>query len=483
MLDAPPAPGDPPPAPGDPPPAELPVALVPATRVLAGGRVLLGGSPARLISLTDAGARVLAGWRKPAPVGSSTAARRLARRLLDAGILAPRPAAVRSTSELTVVVPVRDRPGQLGRCLDAIAMACRDSPVFVVDDGSAAPAPVHRACQTRGVRVLRHAVCRGPAAARNTGLAACTTPYVAFVDSDVVLPAASVRGLLGHLVDPCLGAVAPRVRPLAPGGERVARYEQRHSALDMGPAGALVAPGRAVSYVPSTVLVVRRAAAGRGFDESLRTGEDVDFVWRLLRAGWRVRYAPEIAVWHEHRVRLRAFVADRHTYARSAGRLARRHPAALPAVWLNPGLAAVWVLALAGRPKAALGAATWAGVSQVRKLSRRRGLPGGLAGLVVARGLVGSGLALAHAVRRWSPALLALALRRPGIRAGLVAAFAVPVIEDGLRSRDPAAALADAPLRLLDEVLAATGTWDGCVRERTLRPLLPARRAPNLTAA
>jgi hypothetical protein len=200
-------------------------------------------------------------------------------------------------------------------------------------------------------------------------------------------------------------------------------------------------------------------------------------VWRLCAAGWRVRYAPEVAVRHEHRTRLRAFVATRHAYARSAGALARRHPAALPAARLNPELTLIWALALCGRRRGALVAA---GVATARRAGALPGPPrrrAGLAAATVARGLASTALATAHAARRsWSPPLLALAVMRPRVRGAVLAAFAVPVAHDALTARDPRALPGDAALRLLDEVIGAVGTWDGCIRERTLRPLLPAWR-------
>ena len=186
-------------------------------------------------------------------------------------------------------------------------------------------------CASSGTRRTR-----GAAAARNTGLSACSTTFVGFVDSDVVLPEGAASQLLANLTDPAVAAVAPRVRALGGRGP-VAGYEARHSALDMGPKAGRVAPGRSIPYVPSAVLFVRRAAIGAGFDESLPIGEDVDLVWRLDAAGWRVRYAPEVEVLHEHPVRLSEFVARRHLYASSVGLLARRHPDALRAVWLTPG--------------------------------------------------------------------------------------------------------------------------------------------------
>src|SRR5207247_9815844 len=114
----------------------------------------------------------------PSPTGPAPARGRLARRLLDAGMLAPHPVPAPSTSNLTIVVPARDRPVQLERCLDAVVAACPASLVVVVDDGSTDPGPVYAASARRGARVIRHEVTRGPAAARNSGLDACSTPFV-----------------------------------------------------------------------------------------------------------------------------------------------------------------------------------------------------------------------------------------------------------------------------------------------------------------
>jgi mycofactocin glycosyltransferase len=466
-------------------PPTLPVALDPGVRVSAGGRVLAGGTPLRLISLTDGGARVVSRWRgpgAPSPIGERSAERRLARRLLDAGILTPHPPPAESTAGLTVVVPVRDRPAQLERCLDAVRNTCPEAHIVVVDDGSRDPAPVRAICATRSARVIRHEQPRGPGAARNAALAVCATPFVGFVDSDVVLTAGAAGRLLGHLCDPTVGAVAPRVCGLPPARGVIGAFQERRSALDMGPRGGLVAPGRPVSYVPSAVLFARRGAIGDGFDPGLRVGEDVDLVWRMCRAGWRVRYASEVPIWHDHRVRLRDFVADRWWYARSLGPLARRHPGAAPAMRVSPGLALPWALLLAGRPRPALASVAWTIVRYRAKLRRVGGdvSPAKLASAGVARGLAATGQGLGYAVRRaWAPPVVALAARRGRsarrARAVLLAAFALPVIEDARATRDLRALPADAALRVLAELVALAGTWEGCVRARTIRPLLPTR--------
>jgi hypothetical protein len=267
------------------------------------------------------------------------------------------------------------------------------------------------------------------------------------------------------------------VRALPPSRGLIGGYEERHSALDMGSDGGLVAPGLPIPYVPSTVLIVRLSAMGAGFDESLHVGEDVDLVWRLWLAGWRVRYEPGVHVWHDHRVRLRAFVARRRLYARSVGMLARRHPDALPATRVSAWTALPWALALAGHRRAALGTATVEALLIGRKLRHLTGRPNRLASALVARGLLATGLGLAQAARRaWAPPLCVLAFTRPSVGRVLLAAFAAPVARDALATREPSAALGDAAIRLLDEAVALAGTWEGCLQQRTIRPLLPSWR-------
>ena len=124
--------------------------------------------------------------------------------------------------------------------------------------------------------------------------------------------------------------VAPRVAS-APGAGPVAAYEQGHSPLDLGPEPGRIAPGTRLSYVPAAALLVRADAlrAIDGFDRSLRFGEDVDAVWRLVEAGWRCRYEPASVVHHRPRGSWRALVAQRVSYGSSAAPLAQRHPGAL----------------------------------------------------------------------------------------------------------------------------------------------------------
>src|SRR6185437_16077429 len=81
----------------------------PGARMLAGGTVLTGGSPARVLRLSPAGGRLVQGWFAGKPVPDSQQARALARRLLDTGIAHPAPDGALGApgpGEVTVVIPV-----------------------------------------------------------------------------------------------------------------------------------------------------------------------------------------------------------------------------------------------------------------------------------------------------------------------------------------------------------------------------------------
>src|SRR4029079_460923 len=122
---------------------------------------------------------------------------------------------------------------------------------------------------------IRMGTNRGPAAARNAGLAKVDTPLVAFLDTDVEAADGWLEPLLGYFDDPRVALVAPRVRS-TPRSGHLAMYESARSPLDLGDEAARVAAGTRVSYVPAAALVVRTEAlrAIGGFDETLRVGED-----------------------------------------------------------------------------------------------------------------------------------------------------------------------------------------------------------------
>lgn len=438
--------------------------LDPTWRRPGDGRTVVAGSPLRLFRLSPGGAHVIARV-EAGDVPATTAVQQLLDRFVDAGALHPEPvpgAGPFTAGDVTVVMP----------CYAATpVLPSGATRVIVVDDASPVPvAPPADDGDSRQTTWLRHEVNRGPAAARNTGLAAVTTPIVAFVDTDVILPDGWLAPLLAHFADPQVALVAPRVAS-APGPGRLAEYEQRHSPLDLGDQPARVAPGTRVSYVPAAVIACRTDAlrAVGGFDEALRWGEDVDLVWRLLSAGCRARYEPAVVAHHAPRPSWPALWQQRRAYGRSAAPLAVRHPGALAPVRMSGWSLGVWLLLAARRPLAATALAAGTTLALVRKL---HSLPAAEAARLALAGHLAAGRQLAEGIRRvWWPLALPALLTRRGRRLAAAAVVLPAAVEAACRrSAQP---LADLPLHVAEEAAYGLGVWEGVLAERSAGPLLP----------
>ena len=222
----------------------------------------------------------------------------------------------------------------------------------------------------------------------------------------------------------------------------------------MGPRAGAVRPGGRTSYVPSTVLVVRRTAveAVGGFDEQLRVGEDVDLVWRLVEAGWRVRYAPELAAVHREPPSAPARLDRSRRYGTAAGPLAGRHPQAA----LSPPIApvAAVLLATTGRPRLAATLVAGAAIRPARRM-HAAGVPARDASLLAGKStLAATAYAARWLVQIWSPVLFLLT---------------------GKRRRATRLFVATVMAARADDLAYGAGVWTGCLRAGTSGPLLPRR--------
>lgn len=489
-------------------PAGLRIELDADTKQIDSG-TLFGGSPARILRLSAAGCRAFAELRA-GPVRSA-AAGVLARRLTDAGLAHPcRPARAPEPLDVTVIIPVRDRPGMLDRCLAALGTR---HPVIVVDDGSADAAAVAEVTSRHGAKLIRRERSGGPGVARNTGLRdlladdadTSAASVVAFLDSDCEPSGDWIDRLAGHLADPAVGAVAPRVtapvpaeggkpagslRPARP-GTAAARYAVACGSLDLGDRAARVAPGTRVSYVPTAALLVRREAlaavlADAGpFDPALRYGEDVDLVWRLHAAGWRIRYEPSVQVTHRGPETWAGLLARRFRYGTSAAPLARRHPRNMAPLVLQPWPAAAALCLLARRPMLAAAAVAGGWLSLVVPL-RRAEVPadGAFAATLTGTRLTWLGIGR-YATQFAAPAVAValavpsgraearLAARRWGRRAALASLLLGPALT-AYRERRPGLDPVTFTLaHIADDVCYGAGVWAGCIGERTAVPLRP----------
>jgi mycofactocin system glycosyltransferase len=453
-------------------PGSFGLTVDPATTAFDGGRVLMGGSPLRLLRLSQKAAAIVRRWEAGSAVGDRKNEQSLARRLVASGAFVPRPGApMFGPDDVSVVIPVRDRPGQLQRLLHALkGLRC-----VVVDDGSTDVARTAEIARQAGADLVALERNGGPAAARNAGLARVDTPLVAFVDSDCLPEAGWLEPLLGHFNDPIVAAVAPRIAPAPVTPPSVlSRYEATRSSLDRGASAGVVRPMSRIPYVPSAALLVRRAVAGDVFfDPALRGGEDVDLVWRLADAGWDVRYEPRAVVHNDGPRGVGPWLRRRAFYGTTAGPLARRHPGSLSPLHTSAWTAGVWGLVAARKPLLASGVL----VASVLVLARRlRGLvdrPARVATTIAGGGTARSALpALGGLTRAWAP-IMALGLCWRRTRRSAALALLLPAVGDWATSHGDLDPVRYAALHVADDLAYGAGVWHSCLTERTLAPLLP----------
>ncbi len=386
-----------------------------------------------MMKLSRSGARTVATWFGGAEVAHTHAEASLAGRLLATG-MAHRTDTDQSLT-FAVVIPVREDSPGLARTLKALGTGQVD--VHVVHDSE--PEPM------------------GPAAARNLGATRTEADVIVFVDAGVEINSDTVRRLAASLVGKTV-AGAPRIKSTPTAG-LIGAYETNHSPLDLGPLPGIARTGSRISYVPSTVLAVRRSAfeAVGGFNLDMRYGEDVDLVWRLAAIG-DIKYMPSLVAQHPPRETVRAFVQQRFNYGTAAAPLAMRHGNNVAPVALSGWSIATIALLLVPMPTTLL---LWLGGLSFG-LSKKMPEPAPLSLAVDAtlRGNFAAAESVAKASTRvWWP--LALAALASPLKLRIVMAW----VWSWSKHRTW--------LGLFDDVAYGAGVWRGTLRAKTARSVLP----------
>jgi GT2 family glycosyltransferase len=213
-------------------------------------------------------------------------------------------------SQVTTVVMTRDRWPDLQRSLPRHA-----APVILVDNGSGDGTPAHVRRDFPHVHVIELPDNHG-ALARNIGVQAARTPYVAFADDDSwwapdALPTA-VELFERH---PRLGLLAARM--LVGAEEAPDPVCSQMATSPLGRAADL--PGPSVLGFLACGAVVRRSAflAAGGFDAVVFfMGEEERLALDLAALGWGVAYVDQVVA-HHHPSPTRDTVARRALAARN----------------------------------------------------------------------------------------------------------------------------------------------------------------------
>ena len=432
------------------------------------GDTVVAGSPLKIFRFSSAARSVLEAIEKRDEI--SVAATNTLHRLIDAGAIHPILESIKTSlqpSDVTVVIPVHNEDVLRLNALISKLSAAHE--VLLIDDGSTIPL-----ADINGARVIRREVAGGPAAARNTAIDFVTSSITFFLDADTSLADDSWTKLLAHFEDSSVGVVAPRIASES-GTTLLHRYEASESPLDLGSEPARIRKNSRVSYVPTAALMIRTdlLREHRGFDESLRYGEDVDLVWRLLEADVVCRYEPAVTVHHSPRASLLDAWKQRVSYGSAAAPLDQRHRGAATPLRINRWSAGAWGTLASGYPLIGLIIGAASTVALERKISSQpdsRQLALRLAG----RGNIHAGRVIAQAMTRtWWPIALLLSLCSRRARRVTCAAIVLPSLMSWFTKKPKVDPVSYCALKLADDVAYGTGVWKGVIATRDLGALTP----------
>ena len=206
---------------------------------------------------------------------------------------------VEDTPLVSVVVPCFQAESTLALCLGALAAQRypRDRyEVIVVDDGSTdGSRAIARAHPVRLVEGEH----RGASAARNRGVAASEGELVVYVDADCVVGPDFVDGhARAYRRTGGKALVGGAIEMYEPGATWVSYCDHYSSKWYMQHPRASTA--RTLEYLHTTNLGLPRAIldAVGPLDETLPTGEDVEFCSRVREAGIAMVFDPAIVAFH-----------------------------------------------------------------------------------------------------------------------------------------------------------------------------------------
>ena len=206
-------------------------------------------------------------------------------------------------ASVTVVVPTRDRPEQLARCVGSVRAAMRDGDELIVVDSASVRADEVRAAAAPCADRVRRAERPGVDRARNLGWRNAKHELILFTDDDVVVDSGWVAGFAAAAEeDQAAGFFTGRIE--VPPGEP---FPRRDIALKRDLEPAVYDRSSVVNLGHGASMACRREVleAIGGWDEALgagghfRSAPEVDLFDRVLIAGWPGRYVPAALAYHE----------------------------------------------------------------------------------------------------------------------------------------------------------------------------------------
>jgi glycosyltransferase involved in cell wall biosynthesis len=249
--------------------------------------------------------------------------------------------------KISVVLPVHNRAGVLGRAMHSVLrQTLHDFQLVVVDDGSTdASVAVARSIEDQRITLIELGRNRGGNVARNAGIRAAKAPLIAFLDSDdMYLPEKLEQVVAEFDRDTGLQVLVDSFIKVQPSGARV---ERKNPVIRDRETFRRALFTRQLWKATPSITVRREAVLRVMFDETLRRLQDFDF---LIRASAVLDCGSTDAVLWVKYWDANAISAQDNLIPANV-ELVRRHPEYLKVREYRPGLAYILRLSLWRRLK------------------------------------------------------------------------------------------------------------------------------------
>ena len=249
----------------------------------------------------------------------------------------------------SIIVPVFNRPDEVGELLESLSnQTLKDFEVIIVEDGSTKTCK--DVCDKYADILVLHYYAKensGPGQSRNYGAERASGDYLLILDSDVVLHEGYIQAVEDSLKETPTEAFGgpdaahPSFTPV----QKAISYSMTSFFTTGGIRGGKTKLDK--FYPRSFNMGIRRDVylQLRGFSK-MRFGEDIDFSYRIVEAGYQPRLFPEAWVWHKRRTDFRKFFRQVYNSGIARINLEKRHPGTMKLVHLLPTVFTVGVIGL-----------------------------------------------------------------------------------------------------------------------------------------
>ena len=246
------------------------------------------------------------------------------------------------------IVPVFNRPDEVDELLASLcSQTAKDFEVIIVEDGS--KKTCKDVCEKYASILDLHYYYKensGPGQSRNYGVERAHGQWVIILDSDVVVPPNYLESVQQQTrpQQVCWGgpdAAHPSFTPV----QKAISYSMTSFFTTGGIRGGKKKMDK--FYPRSFNMGIRRDVyLELGGFSKMRFGEDIDFSYRIVEAGYEPKLFPEAWVWHKRRTDFRKFFRQVYNSGIARINLEKRHPGTLKLVHLLPTVFTIGVMLL-----------------------------------------------------------------------------------------------------------------------------------------